>query len=136
MSYIKKFEDIKAWQKARELVKDIYEVSDKGKFSKDWSLKDQIRRAGVSIMSNISEGHSRQTDKEFLQFLYIAKGSLAEILSQLYITLDLSYIDKEKFDELHEKVEEVAKLIGGFIRYLSGKKSGEKTENWRLETDN
>jgi four helix bundle protein len=120
MPYIKNFEEIKAWGEARELVKEIYEISDCDKFSKDWSLKDQIRRAGVSIMSNIAEGHSRQTDKEFLQFLYISKGSLAELLSQLYIAMDLSYIDKEKFKELHDKTEEIAKLIGGFIRYLSG----------------
>jgi len=74
MTKVKKFEDVIAWQKARELVKMVYEMTRKGDFARDFSLKDQIRRAAVSIMSNIAEGFPRQTDKEFIQFLYIAKG--------------------------------------------------------------
>ena len=124
MAKIEKFEDIKAWVKARELVKEIYRISGNDKFAKDWSLKDQIRRAAVSIMSNISEGYSRQTDKEFIQFLYIAKGSVSEVQSQLYIALDLSYLSEEEFDKLYEKSEEIAKLIGGFIKYLKGRTDG------------
>ena len=90
------------------------------KFAKDWGLKDQIRRASVSVMSNIAEGFSRQTDKEFIQFLYIAKGSVSEVQSHLYVAFDLSYINKETFENLLDKTEEIANLIGGFVRYLKG----------------
>jgi len=92
MAGIKRFEDIKAWQKARALVRDIYEVTSKGNFAKDYSLKDQIRRASISVMRNIAEGFSRQTDREFIQFLHVAKGSTSEVRSQLYVALDLKYI--------------------------------------------
>jgi len=117
---IEKFEDIKAWGRARGLVKKVYQLSNNKKFSQDWSLKDQIRRAAVSVMSNIAEGYSRQTDKEFIRFLYIALGSVSEVRSQRYVALDLSYISKEEFETLYSESEEITKLIGGFIRYLEG----------------
>jgi four helix bundle protein len=120
MTKIEKFEEIQAWQKARELVKDIYQVTCKGNLAKDHSLKDQIRRASVSVMSNIAEGYARQTDKEFNQFLHIALGSIAEVQSQLYIAQDLSYISKEEFNRIYEVSSEVARLITGFIKYLQG----------------
>jgi len=120
MVKIEKFEEIKAWQKARELVRDIYEVTSKWNFAKDYSLKDQIKRASVSVMSNIAEGYARQTDKEFNQFLHIALGSIAEVQSQLYIAQDLSYISKEEFNRIYELSSEVARLITGFIKYLRG----------------
>lgn len=91
---IEKFEDIKAWQIARELVREIYRITNKDEFAKDFGLKDQIRRAAVSIMSNISEGFERGSDKEFNQFLNYARGSSAEVKSQLYIASDLGYILK------------------------------------------
>jgi four helix bundle protein len=103
MANIKRFEDIKAWQKSKELVKEIYYITNNKKFMKDWSLKEQVRRAAVSIMSNIAEGFSRQTDKEFIQFLYIAKGSTSEIQSHLYLSLDLGYLSKEKFKKIYLK---------------------------------
>jgi four helix bundle protein len=90
-------------------------------FASDHGLREQIRRAAVSIMSNIAEGFSRRTTKEFIQFLFIAKGSVAEVQSQLYVALDQSYITQEKFDELHSKSEGVARLISGFITYLLNK---------------
>jgi len=120
MARIKRFEDIKAWQKARALVRDIYEVTSKGNFAKDYSLKDQIRRASISVMSNIAEGFSRQTDREFIQFLHVAKGSTSEVQSQLYVALDLKYISEATFKELHELLEETIRLISGFVRYLKG----------------
>jgi len=101
MAKIRQFEDIEAWKKARILVKEVYKVTAEGKFSKDFSLKDQIRRAAVSIISNIAEGFSRQTDQEFVQFLHIAKGSTSEVQSQLYIALDLGYISQEEFSKLY-----------------------------------
>ncbi len=120
MTKIEKFEDIEAWKKGRELAKDIYTVTGKGDFARDYGLKDQIRRASVSIISNIAEGFSRQTDKEFVQFLHIAKGSTSEVQSQLYVALDLRYISQEGFDNLYKQADEVGRLIFGFIRYLKG----------------
>ncbi len=119
---IERFEDIQAWKKARELVKSIYQVTSEGGFARDYSLKDQIRRASVSIMSNIAEGFSRRSTNEFTQFLFIAKGSAGEVQSQLYIALDQGYISQEKFDELYSKSDEAARLLSGFIQYLLGKK--------------
>jgi len=120
MTQITRFEDIEAWKKARNLVKEIYSVTSKGHFVKDYSLKEQIRRASVSIVSNIAEGFSRQTDREFIQFLYMAKGSVSEVQSQLYVASDLDYLRKDEFSKLYNDADEVAKLISGFIRYLKG----------------
>jgi len=120
MSGIERFEDIKAWQKARDLVKCTYDITSQGNFAKDYSLKDQIRRASVSVMSNIAEGYTRQTDREFTQFLYIALGSVAEVQSQLYVAQDLSYISAEQFEQVYELSSEAARLINGFIKYLRG----------------
>jgi len=119
---IERFEDIKAWQEARVLVKIIYNATKSNKnFIGDYKFRGQIHSAVVSVMSNIAEGFSRRSTKEFIQFLFIAKGSVAEVQSQLYVALDQSYIDEEKFDELYSKSDEVARLISGFIRYLLNK---------------
>ena len=115
---IQRFEDIVAWQKARELVDKVYKLTSEDKFSRDFVLKDQIRRAAISVMSNIAEGYARQTNREFIQFLYIARGFASETKSQLYVALDLGYISKEEFEKIYETVSEVAKLITGFIKYL------------------
>ena len=113
------FEDIKAWQASRVLAKMVYEtVKSNNGSSNDYKFREQIQSAAVSIMSNIAEGFSRRTTKEFIQFLFIAKGSTAEVQSQLYVALDQSYIDDEKFDELYSKSDEVARLLSGFILYL------------------
>ncbi|OIP26500.1 MAG: four helix bundle protein [Dehalococcoidia bacterium CG2_30_46_9] len=119
---IERFEDIKAWQEARVLVKMIYNAVESNKeFGSDYKFREQIQRAAVSIMSNIAEGFSRRSTKEFTQFLFIAKGSAAEVQSQLYAALDQGYLTQEKFNELYSKSEEVARLISGFIQYLLGK---------------
>jgi len=119
---IERFEDIKAWQEARVLVRIIYDVTKSNKdFTGDYKFREQIHSAAVSVMSNIAEGFSRRSTKEFIQFLFIAKGSVAEVQSQLYVALDQSYINEEKFDELYSKSDEVARLISGFIRYLLNK---------------
>jgi len=119
---IERFENIKAWQEAMALVRMVYEAvkSDKG-FSSDYRFREQVQSAAVSIMSNIAEGFSRRSMKEFGQFLFIAKGSAAEVQSQLYVTLDQGYISQEKFGELYSKSDEVARLISGFIQYLLSK---------------
>lgn len=117
MGKINSFEDILAWQKARELNKRIYLTSNEFlKFDQD--LSRQLRRASVSISSNIAEGFERNTDKEFIHFLYVAKASAAEVRSQLYLAYDLEYVKKLDFDSLVVEVSEVSKLISGLIKYL------------------
>lgn len=120
MAKISRFEDIEAWKKARELVKEIYQLTEGNiKFKNDFALKDQIRRSAVSVMSNIAEGYARQTDKEFIKYLYISIGSNAEVQSQLYLAFDLIYINKDEFEKLYSKSVEISKLIRGFIKYLT-----------------
>jgi len=116
---IKRFEDIKGWQEARVLIKMIYQiVKDNKSFWNDYKFREQITSAAVSVMSNIAEGFSRRTNKEFVQFLFIAKGSCAEVQSQLYVALDQTYISEDKFKELYSKTDEVSKILSGFITYL------------------
>jgi four helix bundle protein len=119
MKTIERFEDITAWQKARVLTRFVYKATNREAFSKDFSLKDQVRRATVSIMANVAEGFERGGDREFLQFLSTAKGSAAEVKSHLYVALDAGYITQAQFDVLYELASEVGRLLGGFIRYLS-----------------
>jgi len=118
MSTIQKFEDLKVWQKAREVNLQIYKLSNKGTFSKDFGLRDQIRRASISIISNIAEGFERNGNKEFNQFLSIAKASAAEIRSQLYVANDLEYISIEELNEIMNGLTEVSKMISGLMSYL------------------
>jgi four helix bundle protein len=120
MVKITKFEDIKSWKKARKLTNEIYQATSTGEFVHDFGLKDQIRRASVSILSNIAEGFERGGDKEFLQFLAIAKGSCGEVRAQLYVALDQGYISTEVFHRLSTNTTEVGQLLSGFIRYLKG----------------
>ena len=110
---IKCFEDLIAWQKARELTKAIYNVTSTGIFSKDFGLKDQIQRASVSVMSNIAEGFERNSRNEFHHFLVIAKSSCAEVKSQLYVALDVDYLTEPIFQDLKAQTEEVSRIIGG-----------------------
>lgn len=110
---VQRFEDLVAWQKARLLTKQIYILTASERFSRDYGLKDQIQRAAVSAMSNIAEGFERSGLPEFHQFLVIAKGSCAEVRSQLYVALDSAYISKQEFDETYLLAEEVGKIIGG-----------------------
>ncbi len=118
MATFKKFEDIEAWKKARELTRKIYGASKQGDFARDFGLRDQIRRAAVSIMSNLAEGYDRNGTREFSQFLAIAKGSAAEVQSQLYVAFDQTYIDRRQLDELKGLASETARMIGGLISYL------------------
>ena len=112
---IEKFEDIVAWQKARELTVAVYQ-----NFTtcKDFGFKDQIQRAAVSIMNNIAEGFERNTNKEFRNFLFIAKGSCAEVRSMFYLALQLKYISKQNFDVFHSQCVEISKFLSGFIKTL------------------
>lgn len=118
MAKIERFEDILAWQKARELVKEIYAVCNSGTFAKDFGLRDQIRRAALSIMLNIAEGFARKSNKEFIQFLVIAHGSAAEVQSALYAALDQKYINQKQFTNLYRLADDTSKMIIGFSKYL------------------
>jgi len=123
MDKIKKFEDLIAWQKARELTKAIYKLTSNGLFSKDFGLCDQIRRAAVSVMSNIAEGFERGSMNEFHQFLVIAKASCAEVRSQLYVALDAGYINEPAFQTLNQQATEVSKIIGGLRASIAKQRS-------------
>ncbi len=120
---IERFEEIQSWQKARELNQQIYDVTKDAHFSKDFSLRDQIRRATVSIMANIAEGFGRKSKKEFANFLNMAHGSAAEVQCHLYIALDQNYINRKEFEELYKRVEEVSKMIQGFMNYLNNSRT-------------
>jgi len=119
---IQKFEDLIAWQKARELTREIYQVTNDGAFCKDFGLRDQIRRAAVSITSNLVEGFERGGRAEFHQFVVIAKASCAEVRSQLYTALDVGYFSVDVFDRLNQMAEEVSRIIGGLRASLQRQK--------------
>ncbi|MGE3169963.1 MAG: four helix bundle protein [Pyrinomonadaceae bacterium] len=106
------------WQKARIVTKGVYEVTSDGPFSKDFGLRDQLRRASVSIMANIAEGCGRRSDKEFANFLNMARGSASECQSHLYVALDLAYMANSDFDELYQMFDECSRMVIGLIRHL------------------
>ena len=118
MAIIEGFEDIQAWKTCRILAKEIYQETSRAPLSRDFGFRDQIRRAAVSGMSNIAEGFERGGNKEFHQFLSMAKGSVGEVRSQLYVALDVGYIGKKDFDRLFAIADEAGRLIGGFMSYL------------------
>ena len=118
MSTFKSFEEIEVWQKARQLTKGVYQASGKGSLARDFGLRDQMRSASVSIMSNIAEGYERGGTKEFLQFLSIAKGSAGEVRSQLYVALDEDYLTKNVFEELSSHAREISRMLTGLMTYL------------------
>ena len=118
MAKITKFEDIESWKRARRFTNEIYKITGAGKFARDFGLRDQIRRAAVSVLSNIAEGFERGGDNEFLQFLSIAKASCGEARAQLYVALDQGYISAKDFDALSNSANEVSQLIAGLMKYL------------------
>jgi four helix bundle protein len=119
VSTFKCIEEIEAWQKARTLVQEIYQISNQTEFSRDFALKNQIRKAAISIMSNIAEGFERSGNKEFVQFLSIAKGSIGEVRSQLFVAMDQEYISQPIFEKMNRMLMETGRMIGGMINYLS-----------------
>jgi len=127
---IKRFEEIKAWQEARALAKLVYETTGMGDLSRDFGLRDQLRRAAVSVGSNIAEGFARNGNKEFAKFLWIAKGSAAEVQSQLYTAKDVGYITEEQFQMIYDMASYCALLIYRFIESLRASSvSGERYKN-------
>jgi len=115
---IRRVEQIQAWRKARELVCEVYKACADGALTKNFGLRDQLRRAPVSAMANIAEGFARKSDKDFARFLDVAKGSAIEVQSRLYVTLDVRCLEEKEFGRLYHLADEVASLIGGLTSYL------------------
>jgi len=113
-----RFEDIEAWKEARKLVNNVYDLTDKLLFKKDFGLREQIQRASVSCMSNIAEGFDGDSNQQFIQFLFYTRRSGSEVQSQLYVALDRKYITQTEFEKVYEQAKKVGKLTNGFIRYL------------------
>jgi len=121
---ITRFEDIKAWQESRKLVKLVYEAINANElFKKDFRLVGQIQGAAVSSMSNIAEGFSRKSKKEFIQYLFVSKSSASEVQSHLYVALDQNYISQEKFDEIYKQADMLSRMDSAFIKYLNSQLS-------------
>ena len=118
MAGISKVEDIDAWKESRVLTVAVYNITANGAWAKDFGLRDQIRRASVSIASNIAEGFARESDTEFARFLAIARGSAAEVKTQMYIASDLGYVDNETFNAIYDQIDRISRMITGLIKYL------------------
>ena len=134
MKKIERFEDLIAWQKARELTREIYKVTQKGKFPRDFGLTGQIQRATVSSMSNIAEGFERYGQGEFHQFLSVAKASCAEVRSLLYVALDIGYLDQDQFQKLLKQAEELGRIIGA-LRSSVDRSRKEKEAKTKVEDE-
>jgi len=117
---VSKFEDLRAWQQAHELAVLIYRLTEKESFARDFSLKDQIQRSAISVMSNIAEGFERYSRSEFRQFLSIARGSVGEVRSQLHLARSLTYLTNEEFEQAYNLCREVGNLVGGLRKSLKG----------------
>jgi four helix bundle protein len=120
MATIRRVENVQAWRKARELVREIYKSCAEGPLARDFGLRNQMRRTAVSSMSNVAEGVARKSDKEFARFLDIARGSAIEVQSLLYVALDVHYVDAHEFERLNRLACEAVSIIGGLTSYLRG----------------
>ncbi len=135
MATVKRFEELRIWQEARQLVRETYKMTSTRPFENDYGLKNQIQRSAVSVMSNISEGFERGSNKEFIQYLFQSKSSCGEVRSQLYVALDLDYVAKENFVILLEQTLKLSKEIAAFISYLKRSPiKGHKYNNLKPET--
>ena len=127
---VTRFEHLDCWKEARVLVRKVYDATEGKRFSRDMRLAGQIQSAATSSMANIAEGLIRRSDKEFIQFLFIAMSSSAEVQSHLYIALDRGYIDQETFDDIYKQADKTTAIISGLIKYLRNSipKSTKKTK--------
>lgn len=119
---VTRFENLECWKSARSLAVDLYKISSKGEFNKDFGFKDQVRRAAVSIASNIAEGKERETVAEFIRYLYVAKGSAGELKTQLLIAQDIGYVDQDCSGDLSMRIDNLSAMIGALIKTLKGKR--------------
>lgn len=113
------FKDLKVWLQAKDLAVDIYRLTDEGNFVKDFGLRDQMRRSSVSIPSNIAEGDDLDTDKQSIRHFYIARGSIAELRTQLIISLEIGYIQPEKYKDLEKRCDSISAMLTGLIKHRS-----------------
>ena len=118
MATIERFEDIVAWQTARGLTQLVYSLSNRGSFAQDWGLRDQMRRAAVSILSNIAEGFESRTQSLFIDYLGRAKGSAGELRAQAYVALDAGYLTTVEFEQVFDQVDKCSRQLSRFIQYL------------------
>ena len=118
---VRRFEDLEAWKFGRELAQSVYSLTRKERFSKDFGLSDQIRRASVSVMTNTAEGFERGSNKDFVRFLFIARGSAGEVRSLLYVALDQSYITEEEFNTTQDLCIQTSRIIWGLVKSLRTK---------------
>lgn len=123
MGKITRFEELKCWQAARILVKEVFTVSDTGKLAKDFDTKSQIKRASISVMNNIAEGFGKFSSKEFIRYFDISQSSASEVKSMLYVLLDMNYIDEGKATVLHRMVDDTRSITLALIRYLRSKEN-------------
>jgi four helix bundle protein len=115
----KGYQDLLVWQKAKDLAVLVYKISDDGKLSRDFGLRDQMRRSAISIPSNLAEGDERDTDKEAVRFFYMAKGSLAELRTQIQIAVEIGYLTHASFEHIEEKCQEIGRMLGSLIKARS-----------------
>ncbi|MCW8841290.1 MAG: four helix bundle protein [Gammaproteobacteria bacterium] len=131
MGTVNGFEELLVWKKSRGLVGEVYSMTSQGAICRDYALKDQMRRAAVSVLSNIAEGFERGGNKEFIQFLYIAKGSAGELRAQMYVAQDQGYVSPQNSRRLMIQLGEISKMLNGLIRYL--KRTEIKGDKFRIE---
>jgi four helix bundle protein len=117
------FRDLLVWQKAKDLAVLVYKTSNAGELGRDFGLRDQMRRAAVSVPSNLAEGDERETDKEAVRFFYMAKGSLAELRTQIQIAHEIGYLEQESSKALDDRCIEIAKMLGSLIKARSKPKA-------------
>lgn len=129
MGSVERFEDLEIWQLARELVTHVYELTRKQEFSKDYGLKDQIRRSSVSVMNNTSEGFESRTTKRFIDYLGRAKGSCGETRSVSYVALDCDYITEKEFQKLYDQCIKISRKIRKLMVYLEGYDSNDRVKD-------
>lgn len=135
MPTITRFEDIIAWQTARESTRRIYVLTNAGAFARDYGLRDQMRRAAVSILSNIAEGFESRTQALFIEFLGRAKGSAGELRAQLYVALDAGYLDRSEFEQLFDLADKASREISRFISYLETQPNARRVREQNVEYD-
>lgn len=124
MAAVTRFEDLLVWQKARVLCRDVYRLSAIGGWARDFALRDQIRKAAISVMSNIAEGFERNADGQYVYFLNVAKGSVGELRSQLYVALDQAYVSETDFRSAFGLAEEISRMLFSLVKHVEARRDG------------
>jgi four helix bundle protein len=128
------FQELKVWQRAKELAVFLYKLTGKGTFAKDWGLRDQIRRSAVSIPSNVAEGDELDTDRQSIKFFYIAKGSSAELLTQVIIAYEIGYLPRENFDHVKNECQTISRMLEKLIQARSKNTNKEKGSRHKVQS--